>query len=202
MNFLSPDPFGLSMLSKIMVGVLAVAFVFLSTVLPYALLRYRPGTSGHDHQLGLKVVLHLFKSMSIVILLVGLTLIAMDVLSTDGHPTLGKWGQGMSVASAGLMLIYILCLFFGTNNRHANSVARLYAGWRFLLCNIVVMVSLVSITVLYFDDLPTKPALKEEWLTWRKSFWAVLIVWTPAWLVHLVWVWLLSRPAKTSSISG
>lgn len=192
-----------------------IPFVLLSLAIPYAVLRLR-NEEPADSQLGTKIGLQFFFSVAVMILLVGLTVMAVDLVNQEedwgakpllakGRPvgvgaaekewfnTAQRTGLGMVVSGLMLALFHLLVAKIMTNKVQARQVRRIFVGWRFAIQGMVLM---FSVTALVVTVMQRDPFLGEN-IRMIKTLAAVLGVWFPFWLVHLLLLQVYSRRPRT-----
>jgi hypothetical protein len=208
-NFYFYEQLGLSVIFALL-GVMP--FVLLGLAIPYAVLRLRDAQNRQaDPQLGLKVVMHYFFSLGILIALSGLTVWVVDFIlqldlfrGSSSYSTYNRepfpngaqrTGMGLIVSGGifiGLHLVFLLAL---TGTRDLGAVRRMFVGWRFAIHGLVLMVAGTFLAILLFQ--------KDEgqWNQQKQTLIGILIVWAPSWLLHLVLLALSSpRPRTRSNI--
>jgi len=171
---------------------LVLPFLLSVLLVGYLVLRMRDNRSeDHDPQLGLKAGLHFFFSLSILLLLSGLTVVVVDALTAEKAAPGSDWrqaqrtGWALVVAGGLLSLLHFACLQAATNDRRWPAARRLFLGWRFAMHGLVVVAALTALVVVLFQkDFGDKDA--------RKGLFGVLFVWLPSWVLHLALLCLYS----------
>jgi hypothetical protein len=79
----------------------------------------------------------------------------------------------------------VLILGF-TNDRRYGDVKRVFVGWRFAICALTVLIAFTILVVQVFQK-----DVKFEHL---KPVLGILLVWVPAWVVHLVLMRVYGAP--------
>jgi hypothetical protein len=176
----------------IMMMTYGMAFLFVVPVLlialaiPYAVLRMRDGREGPpDPQLGFKVAMHFFFSVSIILFLVGLTIIVVGILVQSGRPfgdampgDSERVGVGMIISGILFALVHFICILTLTTQPFTSPVRRTFVGARFGVHGLVVMMAATGLLISLF----MRHSTGEE----RRALVGVLVVWSPSWLLHLV----------------
>lgn len=174
-------------------------FFLFGLAIPYAVLRIREGKGNErEPQIGLKAGLHYFTSAGILLALLGLTIIFVDLFTReerkpfvppggvqpapqvpqrDGDSPTIRVGLAVLVTGVLCTLLHAL-LLLNTNDRRAPMVRRTFTGTRFAIAGLIVLFSILSLLIVLFQK-------NVEFKT-IKPILAVLLVWAPAWLVHLV----------------
>jgi hypothetical protein len=181
----------------------AVPLVLLSLAFPYAVLRLRDAHSKEpDPHLGFKAAQGYFFSLAVLLVLTGLTLIAVDVLLPLGVPGSARpefpspcqrTGAALIVAGGLFTLIHGLLGLTLRDPQGPSPVRRVFLGCRFAVHGVVLMVTLTALLVMLFqrrDGLHESGAVTQA----RNFFLGVLLVWGPSWLVHLILFRLASVP--------
>jgi hypothetical protein len=170
--------------------------LLIGLAIPYAVLHFRDSRGvERDPQLGLKTALYFFYSVSVLLFLSGLSVVAVDTLSDlqlFGAPGMGRFGRNSANSfspakrfGAGLMfsgftfgLVQFVLIHMSTNNRRWPLVRRVFGGWRLAVTGMVVLTMFTLLVVMLFQDNVRPEAIQD--------FFAILLVWTPAWLIDLV----------------
>jgi hypothetical protein len=170
------------------VWITLIPFVLLGLAIPYIVLRARDSREHPDPQLGLKAALHYFLSVSLLLLLTGLTVIAVDLLTREDAPR----GQvedyevirtGVALASSGAAFAFLhFILLTGTDDRRNPIARRTFTGWRFAIHGLVVVSCVTTCLVIVLQK-------DFKWQT-VKGLLGVLLVWFPSWIVHLALLWV------------
>jgi len=178
-------------------------FVLLGLAIPYAILHARDSRGlERDPHLGLKTAMYFFYSLSILIVLTGLTIIAIDMVqerqglfgapapvrapqSTQWFNEAKRVGAGLIFAGIVFGLIQFVLLQTMTNDRRWPLPRRVFSGWRLAISGLVVLSTFSALVVNLFQENMKLESLK-NWL-------AVLSVWTPAALVDLILLRYRSR---------
>ncbi len=160
-------------------------FLLLGLALPYIILRLRNQQSVlHDSQIGLKASLYYFFSLSILLVQVGLTVLAVDLLSDSMVIRSGLSDEqrtGAALVLAGMLgaVTHLLLIKALTNVARFPAVRRLFVGWRFAINGLVVMFAVTALIVAIFQNEPGS-------LRAIRSLIATLLIWLPGWGIHLV----------------
>jgi hypothetical protein len=184
------DLFRLGLLSSL-ASVYALLFLFLLSVLVgYILLRLRDNQrQERDPELGIKVALHFFLSVSILLVLFGLTTVVVDLLTSkraaglaavgDEMSTAQRTGWGLTVAGGLLSLLHFALLKGMTNDSRRPAARRFFLGWRFVINGLMFVFAVSALIVTMFQK-----EMGNEDL--RKTYLGMLLIWGPSWLIHLI----------------
>ena len=194
----------LGRLSSLVVGTTFVVLV-LPTVLSflaiaYAVLRVRDnGSEEHDPQIGIKAALHFFHSLFLLMMLMGLTIISVDVLTKEdwgvqsarggpNHPLFTPAQRnGIALTFTGLVgsLLHLVLLVSFTNDRRWSAARRTFMGARFAVHGLVVMTCVTALVLILVQD--------NVEIQNPKALLAIMVVWVPSWIIHLVLLILYSK---------
>jgi len=171
--------------------------LLLGLAIPYAVLHYRDSRSvERDPQLGLKTALYFFYSVSVLIFLSGLTILAVDALRElqlfgtggggggvfgrprGGFTPLQRSGSAFMFAGFSFGLVQFVLIHMATNNRKWPLVRRVFGGWRMAVAGMVVLTMFTVLVQMLFQENVQADAIQD--------LFAILFVWTPAWLVDLI----------------
>lgn len=172
-----------------------VPFLLLGLAIPYAILHSRDSRDvERDPQLGLKTALYFFYSVSILMILTGLTVIVVDLfqeLQLFGPVGFGRGPRpggsfnsakrfGASLVFAGFTfgLVQFILIHMATNDRRWPLPRRVFGGWRLAVSGLVVLLTFTGLVVNLFQENMQIDTLQD--------FIAILGVWSPAWLIDLV----------------
>jgi hypothetical protein len=188
---------------------LAVLFVVLALAvfaipvlaLAYVALRVQDAAREEpDPRLGMKAAFHAVHSFSVLLVLVGLSILTVDLLNGAlggrpnapgapnpfGPPPAARAGDGPGAAkrtAAGLIvsgglfgLTFWACLT-RTNDAARRSVRRVFVGGRMALCLLVVLIAVTGLLVTLFQKTPDDGAME--------ALVGTLLVWLPAAGVHM-----------------
>jgi hypothetical protein len=174
----------------------AAPMLLLALAIPYAILKMRDArTEANDPEIGLKSALYYGFSLGIVVSLIGLTFLVyeglekssssnrssskMSVLSnlaTNTRIGLGLLASGIPTAVAHLILILGM-----TNDRRYPDARRIFVGWRLAIHSLVVLVAYTALMLVLFLKDRGDIDLSDIQLPL-----ALLVIWLPSWLVHLI----------------
>src|SRR5262249_22138511 len=159
--------------------------------IPYAILHYRDSRGvERDPQLGLKTALYFFYSVSVLIFLIGLSIVAVDALSelqlfgpggggggVFGRPRGGftpvqRSGTAFMFAGFSFGLVQFVLIHMATNNRKWPLVRRVFGGWRMAVSGMVVLTMFTWLVQTLFQEHVQPDAIQDVF--------AILFVWTPA----------------------
>jgi hypothetical protein len=189
----------------------------LALAIPYAVLALRDSRSVvRDPQVGWKAVLFFTFSLAILMALFAVTLLVLDFLtnspSTSRTPATAPAGFPPSprrspsplllsgqqrtafaiLTSAVLVgLVHLFLILFGSNSRRFPAARRVFVGSRLAVHSLVVLGAFTVLVYLLF-----RPSVDMDSL---KIPFAILIVWVPSWLCHLVLLRAAS-PAEVPSL--
>jgi hypothetical protein len=170
-------------------------FLLLGLAIPYAILHSRDSRGvERDPQLGLKTALYFFYSVSILMVLMGLSIIVVDLLrdlQLFGPAPFGprprggssfnstrRFGSSLMFAGFIFGLVQFIIIHMTTNDRRWPLPRRVFGGWRLAVSGLVVLLTFTGLVVSLFQENMQVESLQD--------FIAVLSVWSPAWLVDLV----------------
>jgi hypothetical protein len=181
-------------------AVLVLPLLLLGLAIPYAILHYRDSRGAErDPQLGLKTAMYFFFSVSVLVFLLGVSIIAVDTLNElqffgpvgGGGGGGGGFGRargafgptkriGAAFMFAGFTfgLVQFVLIHMATNNRKWPLVRRVFGGWRMAIAGMVVLTWFTVLVQTLFQENVQPDAIQDAF--------AVLCVWTPAWLVDLI----------------
>jgi hypothetical protein len=169
----------------------AAPMLLLGLAIPYAVihLRSQPGLQ-RDPQIGIKVALYYFFSISILLLLSGLSILVVDALVETGPGRVPisrggdmreaqRVGWAFVVSGAVFSLVHLLVIKGMTNDNDWPATRRVFVGWRFAIHGLVVLAATTALlTVLFQKDMGDSQA--------RKTIVGILIIWVPSWAIHLI----------------
>jgi hypothetical protein len=183
------DVLEFSLIYGSLMGGLLLPFVLLGLAIPYAVLRARDSREHPDPQLGLKAALHYFLSVSLLLFLTGLTVVSVDLITREGRPgrdpDTDAIRTGLALAASGAAFASLHLILLSRSNDHRNPIARrTFTGWRFAIHGLVVLFCVTACVVIVLQKTFETRTLK--------IFLAILLVWFPSWLVHLVLLWIRS----------
>jgi hypothetical protein len=200
-------------MAAIYIIIILVPLVAYTLAYPYIALRLRDSREEHrDPELGTKAALYLLFSAAILLILIGLTVSAIDIMegkfqekqaaAVQGNLNMNDmeeefkeriqrvaWGLVLS----GLMFSFTLMLIikYGTNDSEFPAAKRLFTGGRLALCGVVTMITVTAFIVLLFQKKAgagTERAIRSIY----EIIFGVGLVWIPATIVHLVTMKLYS----------
>ena len=192
-------------------GIAIGPLLLLGLAIPYVVLKLQGSQDvEQDSQVGLKCGLYFIYSLSILLALLGLTIIVADLVAErhnfDGprfDPDFGRppmvWDDpwpteaqrmGGAFLLAGLLstLIHFLLIRGMTNDDRHPATCRVFVGWRLAICSLVVFLTATMLIVVCFQKNFGEKEL-------RKTLLMILVVWVPAWMVHLAL--LRAYPARS-----
>lgn len=193
------------------IAMLFAATAFVPLALAYAALRVRDARSPEpDPGLGAKTAFHLIHLLGILMALAGLTISTIDLMSGEiapkpvvpaglpqRQPAPAKNHNGFNAAQrtavalvgvGTLFALVFLGVLLNTNDRTHRAVRRVFVGGRMTLCLLVTMVTIAGLVVVLIQKVP------DHQLT--ESFLAILFVWFPAAIVHMVLFKMSTREPK------
>lgn len=207
----------LGIVSFVLYGYLLLPVFLLTLLAGYVLLRVRDArTEERDPDIGIKAALHYFLSLSILLIVNGLTLVAVEAMTSKPtktervapgggfrngpaikEDTSATQRTGWGLAAAGLLLSLLhFGVLKGTTNDDRRPAARhLFLGWRFAIHGLVLVITVTALVVTLFQkDFGNA--------TIRKTFFATLLIWGPSWVIHLLLLQVsgadLYRPRKVT----
>jgi hypothetical protein len=162
-------------------------FLLLGLAIPYVVLRMRDQQSlEHDPQIGLKAALYYFFSISILLIELGLTVLAIDALSErparSGLNSAQRTGAALVVAGVLGTFGYLMLIKSLTNDARWPAARRLFVGWRFAVNGLVVMGAFTALIIAIFQK-DTGTGSEGEFV---RSLIATLLIWLPGWGIHLI----------------
>jgi hypothetical protein len=168
---------------------LSIPLVLLSLAIPYAVLYMRDSRNEeHDPEIGLKSAMYFMFSLSIILILVGLTVIVIDFLMDEKGPAgaksagdfneMQRLGAAMMVSGFAVGLFHLVVILGFTNDRRFPAARRVFLGWRLAIHSLVVLGAFTILVVQVFQK-------DVNWDKLKPVF-GVLLVWTPSWLAHLI----------------
>lgn len=200
-----PNPFdiGLAVSSFLLMGLIPLALLGLA--IPYVVLRLRSDVQHHP-QLGMKAGLQYFFSLAIIFILVGATVIVVDLMVREdkqvpaqnannpfGPPQVARpddetlnesqrVGLGMIISGTLIAFVHFLMALNLTLGATGHRVRQTFLGWRFAIHGLVVFFSLTILIILCLQP----KAFEEPLYRGIKSLLAVLVIWVPSWMIHYV----------------
>jgi hypothetical protein len=174
-----------------------VPVLLICLAIPYAILRVRDARNATpDPQLGFKVAMHFFFSISLMLILTGLSVIVVDLLMPrsprdfgppmprDSFPNEAQ-RTAFALILSGLFfgLLHFVCIVTLTTEPFTSPVRRTFLGCRFAVHGLVVMVAMTALLISVFQ----RDSGDFGGASYTRRFMlGVLLVWTPSWLVHVV----------------
>jgi hypothetical protein len=178
--------------------VLMLPSLLMGLAIPYAVLRLRDVKGEPEPQAGFKAALYFFFSLSMMLVMTGLTIIVVDlVMTTDfglGAPRNRFGGRepfpndaqrtsfGFMISGGLFALIHFICILTLTDRPFSSPVRRMFIGWRFAIHGIIVMFAVTALMIVLFQKDVGFNGLSQ----FRRFLIGVLLVWAPSWFVHLV----------------
>jgi hypothetical protein len=186
-------------------------FLLLSLAIPYAVLRLRaPEGTEPDPQVGLKVFLYYFFSVSVLLGLTGVTTIAVDIVLKKEQPEPARGGpfgvpqrpalksgtfDPVERTGSALVVVGVLFALFhwvlakvATNDRRWPAARRLFAGWRLAVHGLVLLGTATTLMITLFQEETNIETVK---VTLTVGF-----IWSLAWITDLIVLYLYSRPVR------
>ena len=201
MPFFGPESF--AFLSGFMIALALLPVALLGLAIPYAVLYVKDRRNeDHDSEIGLKSALYFMLSLSILLILTGLTILVVDFLLEDKRaqvPTPRPSGEfspvqrnafALMVSGFAIGLFHLVVILGFTNDRRYPATRRVFVGWRLAICSLVVLIAFTVLVVQVFQK-------DVRWDDLKPVF-GTLLVWGPAWLIHL----LLMRLYGTNPTGG
>jgi hypothetical protein len=174
-------------------GLVALAFVpylLLGLAIPYTALYLKDrNNQEHDAEIGLKSTLYFMLSLSILLFLTGLTILVVDFLTEEDRvgqaakkvtefTPIQRTAFAVMVSGFAIGLFHLVVILGFTNDRRYPATRRVFVGWRLAICSLIV---LIAFTVLVIQVFQKDVAWKD-----LKFVFGVLLIWVPAWLIHLL----------------
>ena len=177
-------------------SLLALLPLLLGLAIPYAILHYRDSRGvERDPQLGLKTALYFFYSVCVLLFLVGLSILVVDSLRemqlfgpragggfgrppSSGFTPFKRSGAAFMFAGFSFGLVQFVLIHMATNNRKWPLVRRVFGGWRMAIAGMVVLTMFTILVQTLFQENVQPDTIQDVF--------AILFVWTPAWLVDLI----------------
>jgi hypothetical protein len=187
---------GLELIGWTSISAAAAPFLLLSFGITYVAVKLQDRSSDlHDPHLGQRAALYFLFSLSILVLLVGMTVLVTDFLieNVDKAPALGPprvvrgtidWTPMQRVAAAlitagGIFAILHLVVILAYDHGGPHSlVRRAFIGYRLVIHALVVFTAFTWLLLVIFQRDPNMDDLK--------PIVAVLLVWSPSWLIHFL----------------
>ncbi len=158
-------PFGPSELAGIG-GLVALAFIpylLLGLAVPYAVLYVKDRRNEeHDSEIGLKSALYFMLSLSILLILSGLTVLVVDFLTEeDRMPAAARRSSefsdiqrtafAMMVSGFAIGLFHLVVILGFTNDRRYPATRRVFVGWRLAICSLIVLIAFTVLVIQVFQ---------------------------------------------------
>jgi hypothetical protein len=196
-----------------------IPFLILSALIPafrFTSLRVRDAAlppAERDPQIGRKFAFGLFTHLGLMLVLCGLTYSALDAMWEMTEP-LGRspdfvplappipkdWWNPLQRLAVGLVASGVLhgglgwCgLTFLTNHRRFPGVARSFVVLRAVLCGLVLVTANTFALLLFLAEGKTD-------YRFLSFFLALLVVWGPAMIGHVLWVWRGNARTKPDAV--
>ncbi len=184
---------------------LVLPYFLLALAVPYAVLKARDGRHGPaDPQLGIKVGLQFFFSLSLLLVLTGLTVISVDLVmridrfqpaDRQSFPNPAqKLALGLIISGLLFGLLHFLFLLTLTTQPFTSPVRRTFLGWRFAIHGLVVMTATTLLFVSLFFMRGDRGDM--GWSETRRFTIGMLLVWLPSWFLHFVLLRVGSPPGE------
>jgi heme/copper-type cytochrome/quinol oxidase subunit 2 len=191
--------------------VFGAAAVLVPVALAYVALRVQDARqSTPDPKLGMKLAFHAVHSTAIIIILVGLSVLMIDLMEGTlagaqnqpkfgGRPPAQVRQDGLNpmqrtslamVGSGALFAVVFWAFLMGTNDSELRSVRRVFGGGRMALCLLVTMFTVTGLIV--------NLAQKDPDHQITEGLVGTLLVWLPAGVIFMV-LFFLNVNARTSS---
>ena len=194
--------FNLQLLSGF--AALGIPIALLGLAIPYVVLYLRDGRNEeHDSEIGLKSALYFLFSLSILLILSGLTILVVDFLMDEKGPfpaakRLNDFSEaqrnagGMMVAGFALGLFHLVVILGFTNDRRYPAARRVFVGWRLAIHSLVVLVAFTALVMQVF----------QRDVRWEdlKMLFGILLVWGPSWLIHLLLMRVYGSAARAPAL--
>jgi hypothetical protein len=160
----------------------ALGFVLFGLAIPYLVLSLRDGQNEQrDPEIGLKSALYFMFSLSVLLVLAGLTAVVVDALDERYAYDLTEAqrnGFAMIISGIAFGLFHLFIIMGFTNDRRFPATRRVFVGCRLAVHGLVVM---TTFTILVIQVFQPSIGFKE-----LRPILGVLMVWGPSWIVHLV----------------
>jgi hypothetical protein len=203
----------LALLSAVLIyAVLLFPVLLLGLAIPYAVLRLGEQKSEEpDPQLGVRTALFFFFSLSVILALSGLTIIAVDFVQERGlgfrrgggrgwpmaefklnseFTEQKRLGMGLVVGGGIFGLLHLVLLALLRGNRRWPAARRVFNGWRLAIHGLVLLSTFTALAVVFLQENPQMQTVR--------TLVAILTVWVPAWVIDLFLLRLRSkRPRAT-----
>ena len=164
-------------------------FLLLGLAIPYAILSLRNvQNEDTDQQIGLKSCLYFIFSLSILLVLTGMTVIVVDFMMEDrltgssrkiaDFNEAQRNGTALMVSGFVIGLFHLTSIIAFTNDRRFPATRRVFVGWRLAIHSLVVLAAFTVMMVQIFS-------VNVKWDSLKVPF-GILLVWAPSWLIHLL----------------
>lgn len=185
------------------VWIIPLALVGLAV--PYVTARMRERTGQLDPHIGVKTAHWFFFTTGIFLMLSGLTFICVELMEIDNRPRGGAFmgvrapfteapavriGLALIITGGIFALLHRL-LLLTTNDAQMPQVRRAFAGLRFIVSGLVVLISMAVFLSILLQ-------VRSEF-SQIKPLLGVMIVWVPSWFLHLAFL-LITTPRATSDV--
>lgn len=180
--------------------ILLLPILLLGLAIPYAVLRIRDSRSDDpDPQVGLKSALHFIYSLSILLIVTGITVLVVDALQEKNKQPVGRPGFGqpqpaakpptefntqqrtacaLIVSGFAIGLLHLLLILGFTNDRRRPEVRRVFVGWRMAIHAVMVLATFTLLVIQVFQK-------EVQWESIKPTL-GTLVVWGVSWVIHLV----------------
>jgi len=128
-----------------------VYFVIPLAPLAYIFIKWRANKDGSppDPQLGVKVVLYYFKTLSYHVLLIAMTLIIFGFLK-GGYSDEIKVGLGLLVGGGFLYLLHWLLIKKILGKTSGYLVSRFFTGFNLIVVGLICMIAIIATCIIIF----------------------------------------------------
>lgn len=197
------DLIRLGIISSVAVLYVFLPLVLLAPLVGYILLRVRDSQrQENDPELGIKVALHFFLSLSILLIVNGLATVTVDAMTANkAAPPRNEMspaqrtGWGLAVAGLLLSLLHFALVKSMTNDSRRPAPRRFFLGWRLVIHGLMFVFTVAGLIVTMFQkDFGNDNT--------RNTFLGLLLIWGPSWLIHLILLRVASdvlyRPARAT----
>lgn len=195
----------LSSIAGALGAVLLALFLLFSLCVAYVVLRLREAQQRiHDPQLGTKVVLQYFFSLSYLLALTGGAVLVGNMVQFDVEPwnAVQRSGTALILVGVAFAVLHGIMLRHGTNSRTWPAAARFFTGWRFAIHGFVVIGASAWLASLLLQPDPKPFEARNLVAETERYLLGTLLTWGPSWLLHLGLVWWYStRPLAPTDVT-